>query len=171
MPDGAPAMFSQKSGFTEISKQEPGVSLTASFHRMRHTENICAHFQKPTLWKVSWIRPLKLLSLSKSGESPVYGKKQRGWSVFLSTFSGWVTGQLSKIYSPLSSDARFPPNKRNSYQRFNNPRYNMAAWVLCSHWYHSAYEWDLTEAWRKESTGPLAGRIQEWAEKQKGFKI
>lgn len=64
MPDGAPAMFSQKSGFTEISKQEPGVFLIASFHRMRHIENICAHFQKQTLWKVLWTRPLKLLCVS-----------------------------------------------------------------------------------------------------------
>lgn len=46
MPDGAPAMFSQKCGFIGISKQETDVSLIASSHRMIYIENICVHFQK-----------------------------------------------------------------------------------------------------------------------------
>lgn len=39
MPDGAPAMFSQKSGFIDISKQETNVSLIACFRCLMRVEN------------------------------------------------------------------------------------------------------------------------------------
>lgn len=62
LPDGTPAMFSQKSGFIGISKQETDVFLIASSRHMIYIENICAHFQKQILWKVSWVQWLKSFS-------------------------------------------------------------------------------------------------------------
>lgn len=148
MPDGSPAMFSQKSGFTEISKQEPGVFLLASFHRMRHIENICAHFQKQTLRKASRTRPLKLLCVSHRFTARNRERKA-------------VLGASAHVRRPrhgravqdlLCCQSHYPGsgNKRRSYPLVNNPRRNTAAWVLRSHWDHGVCERDPSEARKHE---------------------
>lgn len=96
--DSVPAMVGQKSTFTGTLKQEIApkkqeiISLIFLFLCIIHIENIYAQISEHSLWKVSWIGLLQLVSYMCVGAmiAPVYGtveKNRQGNLVILCSSS------------------------------------------------------------------------------------
>lgn len=143
-------LLGQDSGFVGILKQATDVFLVTAYHLWYMLKIFVLSFPKQILWKASWKRLLKLLSIYVQILWLItslwnHWKKQTMNLMILCLLPvliGWTTKGFTKFHCAVNCNSGFSQNKRNACQIFTNQKNGNVIYVF-------AYEQDKFEAPRK----------------------